>query len=909
MYLQTHLHRLLLHFGIDFDGPVFTGTPQARVGETWFGPIRLLNWLEACLGFGGYQHNTQYLRIELYRQALGRHAEVSPAPPFYSESFSADRFATAAALLAWRDELLVAGWDFTLAPALPPRLSDLAEVEQHFRVKQQDPAFGPQAYGLADRFVQVVAALPQRKIPLRMVRLYEPRALYPCHLQRLLDIFEAQGIRVEQAALPLLAPESTSLGKFQRLCPLNLPDTPNTQPPQNNRLDIAVLRAPRDSDAATFFAQLLRENPSFRPLILQPEMNLLLEQNLVEESLPAMGVLSASLARPSLQILKLAPAFLWEPVDVFKIMEFVTLPLKPLESGLALEIARVLAEKPGFFSDKWFAAVYGYLEQEENGHNARQQYEFWFERRRYRTEAGVPKREVIEVYDYLGSWARAQYEEANTKTASLLVLAEQARRIRELLEALPEPRLSFLELERIVRTIYEPSPLQLAPAELGRFEFVHKPGAIAASVDTLVWWNCGHVNMTPVPDKWRQAERDYMESQGIALDKPYTQSKLNLLQQYRPILQTTRQLLFVLPEQAQGTSLVPHLLLGDLEAALKGDFKAAQFKLDDPGDLKRLEAWFKLPTPTALAPRIPGRTQPHLHIRRPALLLENAYETPTNLEALFYYPHRWFLRKLRFFPSNLLSITGDQALLGNLAHRLFELLLREDYADWDKRTVYDWIDAKAQNLLAKEGATLLLYGREPERNAFLNRVKHAAWALLSLLANNHWRVSHTELELEGQFGATPIRGKADLVLERDHEYAIVDLKWGGATRRKEMIRNGEDLQLVLYAHLLPPPELWPHTAYFILEDGKMIARNAAAFREAQTAASDVDNHAPVCASIFERMERTFEWRMAQLQRGMLELRTRRTASELEAIYEGELLNLLEMKTEDARFDEYRMLLL
>ncbi len=122
-----------------------------------------------------------------------------------------------------------------------------------------------------------------------------------------------------------------------------------------------------------------------------------------------------------------------------------------------------------------------------------------------------------------------------------------------------------------------------------------------------------------------------------------------------------------------------------------------------------------------------------------------------------------------------------------------------------------------------------------------------------------------------------------------------------------MIRNGEDLQLVLYARLLPPPENWAHTAYFILEEGKMIARNKSAFRDALSA-HDTDDHRDACAQIFERMERTFRWRMTQLEKGVLEIRTARTAPELDALYAETLIDLLEMKSEDARWDDYRTLL-
>jgi 3-phenylpropionate/cinnamic acid dioxygenase small subunit len=48
--------------------------------------------------------------------------------------------------------------------------------------------------------------------------------------------------------------------------------------------------------------------------------------------------------------------------------------------------------------------------------------------------------------------------------------------------------------------------------------------------------------------------------------------------------------------------------------------------------------------------------------------------------------------------------------------------------------------------------------------------------------------------------------------------------------------------------------------------------------------------------------------MLQISNGAIEIRTERTAMELEALYEGHLVSLLEMKREDARYDDYRGLL-
>lgn len=904
-----------LHFGNDFDGPVYAPQPSFRAGEILAGPKKLLQWLETQLGLSGYPENPDYLRIELFRQSLAQHLTefdqqpLFATPPFFQKSFVADRFATAAALLVWRDELLLAGWDFSRSENTPPRLAALAAVEFLFQKKLADAEIGAQALGFADRFAQVLRVLATRDVQMEKMWLHEPENLQPPHIQRLIKIFKAKKNEIAEVEIKCRASENSDLGKLQRRTNAH-PEHPSF--PQNDSNDpnahsILILRARRDSDAAVFLAQLLRKNPELRPVFLVPEMSLLLERALALERFPAMGILSTSLARPSLQVLKLAPVFLWEPVDVFKLMEFVTLPVKPLDADLALEIARVLAEKPGLNSDTWYATVFGYLEQAEVPDEAREQYEFWFGRRRYPANGTAPKRDAIALYAYLQTWARDFFEESGSANTSLLVLAEQARRIKELLEALPEQRISFLELERIVRTIYEPSPVQFAPAELGRFDFVHSPGAAAAPVDTLIWWDCLFEDAAPAPDKWQPEERQFFEKQGIALDTPRRESQFNQLRQTRPVLQTARRLVLVVPELAHGAEAVPSLLLGDIEAAFprRRDFT---FCLDDEHDRARLAALFAVPEKESLPVRHAGRMRPHLHIARTDLLADSEYETLTNLESLFYYPHRWFFRqKLRLFPSSLLSVTGDTTLLGSLSHRFFEKLLKENPAGLDRRAVQDWVEAEATHLLPREGATLLLYGREPERNAFLHRVKNAAWSFVSLLRNNGWEVAHTELDLEGDFGNIPVRGKADVVLRRDDEFAIVDLKWSGASRRKELIKNGEDLQLVLYAKLLPPPERWPHTAYFILEEGKMIARNAAAFKEATVAGNGGDDHAAVCEAIFQKMEKTFLWRMEQLRRGVLELRSRRTAAELEALYEGQLFDLLEMKTDDARWDDYRTL--
>ena len=156
----------------------------------------------------------------------------------------------------------------------------------------------------------------------------------------------------------------------------------------------------------------------------------------------------------------------------------------------------------------------------------------------------------------------------------------------------------------------------------------------------------------------------------------------------------------------------------------------------------------------------------------------------------------------------------------------------------------------------------------------------------------------------------PVKGIADLVLQKPSgETAIVDLKWRGAARHKVLIKNEEDLQLVMYSRLLTEDDSWAHTAYFIIEDGEMIARNNLAFEEAIPVMPDA-NHIEVYERIWSKMRNTYTWRMKQLKEGKVEIRTEQNRHEFteEELRVSELMEMLEMKDSDAPFDDYQVLI-
>ncbi len=893
-----------LTFGLALDQLHIPLPNLAEGNRLYVGPQLLLDRLETFLGYAYPQRQNEYLRIEQYRQALHHHLQSASELPFYYRSFQADAFATAAELLDRRDELLLNGWDFRVDPEMPVRLLTLASVEDCIR-NSSGLSISP---GFAERWCTILRELPKGHQPIQSVLCTDPIDVFPPHIRRFFELMHEQGIPVAEANQHQITGDS-DLAHFQQSL---ITGTPRRTPAGDGSL--LVLRAKRDTDIALTWAATLRKNPDYNPYHLIPDKSRILDNAMVAEGLPSLGIPSNSLARPSLQILKLAPVFLWEPLDPYQLMEFVSLSLKPLHDDLAQRIAILIADQPGTQSDRWRGMLAAFRKDLEDRPQTEQeailhQYRFWFERPRYDSSSEAPTDEVIRLYQYIYHWARELREE-HADHSALAVLAEQARQLVELLNSLPEKALSRLELERLVRTIYEPAPIQFQPLQEGARQPVHHPHALIAPVDDLCWWNFVQYEADYFFSRWYEHEQQWLAQRSvpISLETPAQANQRLVKLRKQAILRTQKRLVLVMPEIAEGQDVIPHPLYGDLEASFES-LAGITVHIDSEDPPRNLGPYLKPPAWPSVPHHPLARPEPFITLPGNRAIPPRDKDTITSLESLFYYPYQWVFRhQARWRPSPILRIVPDRTLLGNLAHRLFETLFQEpEVITWPRERVEAWIDAAAAELFEREGSVLLLYGREPTRARFVKQLKFAAWNLIDLLHANGWSVSGTEVELEGQLSGNKIRGRADLVVERKGEFLVLDLKWRGASYRRQLIRNEEDLQLVLYARLISKDQSWAQSAYYILSTGELLARSNEAFPQLEPVVTDAD-FIETNQIIFGRMQETYRWRLQQLDQGRVEVRCSETNDALQECYEDEpMLDLLEMRTNDAPFDDYRTL--
>ena len=946
-----------INYGLCFDEVVYPKQVVISKNELslrgneailYLGSKGLLYFLEAHLGLEGHINRIEHIRTEQYRQALAKYLKNNTQeshPIFYKNSFEADQLACAEALLARRDELLLAGWDFKNNISCP-RLNILSDIENSLTDNKKLVA------GYADRFEAVLQALSDKNVPISSIFHNESLSLLPPQYQRLFEILRHKNIEIKplqsqnhpitqylQACNP-----PTDLNSFKNFIENKLPRGEKQK--LNGDGSLIILEFARDTDAAAYFAKILSLNKWYKPVFLIPDKNRVLDDALIQNGLPSFGLPSSSLGRPTLQLLKLVTTFLWRPIDPYKILEFVTMPAKPLDADLATVIANLISQRPGISGEHWFAKTSQFFEDLQaksltdksiNINKIRNQYEFWFDRTTYDIEKSAPKDEIIEIFNHLKEWASEEFESNNGKNTSLIVLSEQAKRIQEFLEELPpnDKFLSYLELERIIRTIYEPAPVQPKPCEIGHYPYIHKESCLIAPIDALVWWNFTDTEGVHFFSRWYKDELDYLNKNGIKLQSPQVENALMLWERTQPVFKTQKQMILIYPKKINGKETVEHPLMSHLKACF-GDLEDITIDIDkDLTDFKKLS---KLETPfnIPLKHHRLGKTQPFIELDAKRLA-QRDQETLTSLEALFYYPYQWVFRhKARLSKSDILSIVKENTLKGNVAHRFFELVLKEDFTEWTRSDVNAWVDGASLRLFQREAATLLMYGYEPERVQLIRQINYAIWTLISLIRQNKWEVEGTEMDLRGQFSATPVKGKADIVLKRPTpqssneksndpsatgetpplgvgghglrlERCVLDLKWSGHSYRERLIKNGEDLQLVMYSRLLTEDDDWAHTAYFIIENARLLSRNTLAFKEIKPLLPNV-NAFEMNASIWDKMQKTFEWRLLQIKNGKIEIRTTFTCKELEEIYGDELIDVLEMKTDDAKFDDYRTLI-
>ena len=185
-------------------------------------------------------------------------------------------------------------------------------------------------------------------------------------------------------------------------------------------------------------------------------------------------------------------------------------------------------------------------------------------------------------------------------------------------------------------------------------------------------------------------------------------------------------------------------------------------------------------------------------------------ESPSGLEMPLVSSLGWLLSRLGAVPLQWEPESGDNRVVGSLAHKVFEDLFQPG----SELPAADQIPGRTREVL--EGA---IQQQAPffrsaqwqfERMHLAEQAARSAEAWRQIVERLGARVLGSEQWLEGTWGGIDIHGQADLILGLgEGELLVVDYKWSVSRGRRKRMELGYDSQASLYRAMLKTGGLKP----------------------------------------------------------------------------------------------------
>lgn len=806
-------------FGLAADGrvfPEFPGSENGVVGSLVTGPFGLINILEVQLGLSG-PSTTPVVRIAAWQAKMS----AVPGEPFWASSFEKDPWSTARLILSWRDGLVTAGWGRVARPEVG-RLADITLAED------AEPTL---PRGLADRMWDVITILRAGETSeIASIYLVEDREFLTPGLAHLIDALEASGVEIGQIDRQELDPASTDLGRIQKYLRDGSSDA--------LKGDGTFMYVQSDTGlmAAEAVAEWLAMDPDQPTVIIVSDGDSgLLDQMLAARGLPVLGLSRPSPFRGALQVLSLAFAIAWRPLDPRKLIELLILPRPPMQRWAAGMLASALSREPGIGGEAWRTAwdkieerlrtEAGEEADEDEIQNILLRWQQWTDGGRFHPDDGIPRDEAVSICRRVGQWAVDL--DAGKHEPLLMAVLSAARALAEAIETLNNATFSPLLIERMIdQAIADGTPDPEAEPKAGNLRGVMKPAAIWSPAPRIIWWDFVGPGERPVHLPWTEKETASLYAAGCAPQQIDIAAARIASAWDQGVLNAQEQLILVRSAHDAGTEPVTHPLLHRLDPLLNGSELKYVARAEDLLSKESVQVAQRviprrrldiasLPVPIP-AWELPASIASHLDTRR---------ESATSFEILVSCQLRWILQHVVRLPSgNLREIPEARQLFGTVAHELsHRVLIGEPDPEQVRAVTAETIDEVIEQI----AAPLLQPGLSQELAFAKERIPAALAELAQILRDKGLSVSETELPLEVDFDDGPkVSSRLDMLV---HDVAgdprIIDLKWTGTAKyRRDEIAEGRAIQLATYSRLVNPVGGVP-AGYYLLNQGQLLAES------------------------------------------------------------------------------------
>ncbi len=817
-----------------YDAEIYLGDVPQTMGTAYVGNLGLLQQLELRTG----QHAATFSEVERetnYLDSVKNHMEGSP----FENAFLVDELGVSAQLLAWRDALLMAGWDGTCNDEAARKLHVLAQIEADFC---------GQGAGEPDRWKQLCETL-STPYPLKdqigEIRVDFPWQELPCLIRCTLEAVERQGVKVTR----LQETEQTlQADRFKVVSFQNLLDAYEW---------ISTARLPEGT------AVVNRDNTLLNHVLYtwdKPRVHAAYTQS-----------------NPQLnQLFKLGISIFSRPLNIRNLVSYLLLPKGPIPAKLRYRLARLLINDGGFGEgDEWNKIIgeYPFVNKEgQETRQARAKKMVFLEPIRKDYSQGIPREELSTYISALRQWVQGQIalEKSDALRLQYAELQAQLGAFDIALSGMTET-VQYTDIEKLVLSIYRPMNYSLQAAEQGSVSVVGDVRSIVASPNTILWLDCQEEEReVDRYDFLSPAERTYLQNAGVEI--PDFAEHLRTVRRERlRYLAKAKTVVLVRSAYHGNTRMGEHSLIAELRTRGNGLPQVEPTEVFEMDNLKKEQ------TPI-------DTFEQKAYVELGPLNYDGRKESYTSLEKLITYPFDYvveYFAKLRKWSDDQLKDTN--LTQGEVAHYFFQHIIEDSNSNYDtmRQLIGDEYEVRFREAIDAKGLVLRLSENTAELNVFHTCLKESMSALIDIMEELRLTPVGCEMEFPqegtesldipgiGAFGA-----RIDLLLRNEQdEYVVFDFKWSRKLKRyKEKLQNNLAAQLELYRQAVQVQYADQRVAgvgYFLMAQSTLLTTDFSSDRE-NTHIQHVEPTKGTDASLIDKLKNAYEFRMKELKQGHIE---------------------------------------
>ena len=846
--------------------PTYSATPYRKkennvdIGNIYCGNIQLLQRLLFYAGVP-YLPVSNEERIAFYHNCMQNKIDASSL--FYN-SFQTDSAGMSRTILAWRDALVEIGWNAKAYSGNSIKLSLLRDIEPENMPK------GEADYWYA--LIQIASAgriLPKE---INLIVTCDKQEIKP-HIAHILDKQKDFGVSVEYrierrtcAYGNLGKIQDAIIGKSNGKIVLDKDDDTFRYISFVNEDDALryVATEPIDESAVYFCSNPKRFDNTLRLL-----------------GKPAIGSSMTSGSPQVVQLFMLGNGLFEYPLNIHRIIEWLNLPINPIDRGLRRTLCNVLTESGGINNAEWNKAMSDYITSTED---EKEQKKF---AKQVENFLPLPQSPTVDVEivkafnENLRVWATNKL--AMEKFSYDEIVREQIASVKsycstliKMLENVPA-EFCFLDLQLWCRSISQPSTYAQYDAEVSSHMVISTMGDIHDVADSIVWFPAEDPGVVAYPfEHLNDAEYAEVVNTGGMLYKREQHTLMNQAAMQRMLL-NAKSLTIIEAEKCNGEKVARHPLVLQLNECIKGGLKSiAQHKLLSDECMvidRQVINQNENPILIELGEQVnlKERHERYEDIAKQA-------ESYSSLSQLIQHPFTYVCERCAKLDDQTMPSAQDlDKTLGNVAHLIIERVfgdsksIEEACGLYEDRTKYEAIFEESVN----EKGLLL---RQLEYAIDLRRLREKMHEALDKLAKtiiaNHLTVDACEYEFEpaewSEAGENVKLGsRADMLLSDDKGGKVIfDFKYSRSKSRKTEIEENRALQLEVYRYMAKQKfgeDTNVRVAYVLLPDVTILTADK--FNDIDSIKLKTDR---AYADVIAEAARSYRLRWEQLKAGKIE---------------------------------------